>query len=166
MFPVLLHWGFTSTGQVTFRRLMEKLSSGLLGTEDPKPAEEVVGRPPFESVETGHIGLAHRTRRGDGVRSWYRGPFVPHPTADPPEGRLPLAHSADQVRVVVPDGREDISLAAAFEIGRLLALSRPSMVSSLMRWRQVGYQAAQREAVLAGQGSIIAESASTTLHRA
>ncbi len=157
VFPVLLHWGFTSTGKVTFRRLMEKLRSGLLGTTEDISADEAVGRPPLESVETGHVGLAHRTRRGDGVRSWYRGPFVPHPTADAPEGRLPLAHTADQVRVVVPDGREDISLAAAFEIGRLLALSRPSMVSSLLRWRQLGYQAAQREAALAGQGSILAE---------
>lgn len=136
---------------------MERLRSGLLGTTEDVDAEEAVGRPPLESVETGHVGLAHRTRRGDGVRSWYRGPLVPHPTADPPEGRLPLAHTADQVRVVVPDGREDISLAAAFEIGRLLALSRPSMVSSLLRWRQLGYQAAQREAALAGQGSILAE---------
>ncbi len=161
VFPVLLHWGFTSTGQVTFRRLMEHLDSGLLGGAPDDPAGGVSagapGRPPFESVETGHVGLAHRTRRGDGVRSWYRGPLVPHPTADPPGGRLPLAHTADQVRVVVPDGREDISLASAFEIGRLLALSRPSMVSSLLRWRQLGYQAAQREAVLAGQGGILAE---------
>ncbi len=161
VFPVLLHWGFTSTGQVTFRRLMEELDSGLLGTppgsSSGSSSEDTTGRPPFESVETGHIGLAHRTRRGDGVRSWYRGPLVPHPTADPPGGRLPLAHTADQVRVVVPDGREDISLASAFEIGRLLALSRPSMVSSLMRWRQLGYQAAQRAAVLAGQGGILAE---------
>ncbi len=157
VFPVLLHWGFTSTGQMTFRRLMEQLDSGLLGTPQGQRAEEVVGRPPFESVETGHVGLAHTTRRGDPVRSWYRGPLVPHPTADPPEGRLPLAHTADQVRVVVPDGREDISLAGAFEIGRLLALSRPSTIASLLRWRQLGYQAAQRAGALAAQGSILAE---------
>jgi len=154
VFPVLLHWSFTSTGQLTFRRLMEGLNSGLLGTQGTADA---TGRPPFESVETGHVGLAHRTRRGDPVRSWYRGPLVPHPTADGPEGRLPLAHAADQIRVVVPDGREDISLAAAFEIGRLLALSRPSMVSSLMRWRQLGFQAAQLKAVFAGEGSILEE---------
>jgi hypothetical protein len=145
-FPVLLHWSFTSFGQTTFRSLVEGLDSGLLGTvgEDSHPLE---GRLPLEVVETGHTGLVHRTRRGDQVRSWYRGPFAPHPTADPPGGRLPLAHAADQLRVVVPDGREDISLAAAFEIGRLLALARPSMIAALMRWRQDGYQAARRDAV-------------------
>jgi hypothetical protein len=145
-FPVLRHWSFTSFGHTTFRSLVEGLDSGLLGTvgEDSHPLE---GRLPLEVVETGHTGLAHRTRRGDLVRSWYRGPFVPHPTTDPPGGRLPLAHSADQLRIVVPDGREDISLAAAFEIGRLLALSRPSMIAALMRWRQDGYQVARRGAL-------------------
>jgi hypothetical protein len=139
-FPVLLHWSFTSTGDETFQSIMEHLDSGLLGTEGKSPARS--GRPPLEVVETGHTGLAHRLRGGDEVRSWYRGPFVPHPTEDPPEGRLALAHAADQVRTVVPDGREDISLASAFEIGRLLALSLPSVISALVRWRQRGYQAA------------------------
>ncbi|MEQ7008579.1 hypothetical protein ABN028_20610 [Actinopolymorpha sp. B17G11] len=152
-FPVLLHWSFTSFGTMTFRSLVEGLDSGLLGTvgdaEAPEGtgAPDVTGRPPIEVVETGHTGLAHRTRRGDPVRSWYRGPFVAHPTTDSPADRLPLAHAADQLRIVVPDGREDISLAAAFEIGRLLALARPSMIAALMRWRQNGYQTARRKAV-------------------
>jgi hypothetical protein len=148
-FPVLIHWSFTSFGDDTFESLMKGLDSGLLGTEgvpdptkiapDPEPSS---GRLPLEVVETGHVGLPHRLRRGDEVRSWYRGPLLPHP-ADDTAPRLPLAHAADQVRVVVPDGREDVSLAAAFEIGRLLGLSRPAMVASLMRWRQLGFQRAR-----------------------
>jgi hypothetical protein len=148
-FPVLLHWSFTSHGSVTFRSLMEGLDSGLLGTVGDKPVDDT-GRTPMEVVETGHVGLTHRTRRGDVIRSWYRGPFVAHPTQDPPGGRLPLAHSADQIRIVVPDGREDISLAAAFEIGRLLALSRPSMIAALLRWRATGYQFSRRNALWRG----------------
>lgn len=150
-FPVLLHWSFTSTGSTTFRTLMEGLDSGLLGTVPELPAgaepPRLEGRPPLEVVETGHVGLTHRTRRGDAARIWYRGPFVPHPTEDPPEGRLALAHAADQLRIVVPDGREDLSLAGAFEIGRLMALARPSIVAALLRWRQVHYQTARRQAI-------------------
>ncbi|HYV45224.1 MAG TPA: hypothetical protein VFA20_10205 [Myxococcaceae bacterium] len=144
-FPVLLHWSFTSAGQTTFRNLMEGADLGLLGTTSTEPPP--AGRPAPEVVETGHVGLGHKTRRGDDVRIWYRGPFVPHPTVDPPGGRLPLAHASDQLRIVVPDGREDLSLAAAFEVGRLLALSRPSLIASLLRWRQLHYQAARREAI-------------------
>ncbi len=145
-FPVLLHWSFTSAGSTTFRSLMEGLDSGLLGTTGATAPDDS-GRRPMEVVETGHVGLAHRTRRGDSVRSWYRGPFVAHPTADPPTGRLALAHASDQLRIVVPDGREDLSLAAAFEIGRLLALSRPAMVAALLRWRQGHYQTARRQVI-------------------
>jgi len=149
-FPVLLHWSFTTTGHDTFQSLVQALRSGLLGTapEDDLPP----GRPPFEVTETGHVGLDHRIRVGDEVRSWYRGPFVPHPTEDPAEGRLAIAHASDQLRIVVPDGREDLSLAGAFEIGRLLGLSRPSIVASLMRWRQAGFAAAWLSSSYAGRG--------------
>jgi hypothetical protein len=164
-FPVLLHWSFTSVGDVTFQLLMQNVDSALLGgladPERPKlpdaPPPSVGGRPPIEVVETGHVGLPHRTRRGDQVRTWFRGPFVAHPTQDPPEGRLALAHASDQLRIVVPDGREDLSLAAAFEIGRLLALSRPAIVASLLRWRQVGYQAARRRTIWGGFGPLLGE---------
>lgn len=145
-FPVLLHWSFTSCGEQTFESLMKGLDSGLLGTTGERVPE---GRLPLEVVETGHTGLVHRLRSGDEVRSWYRGPLVPHPTVDDAAARLPLAHAADQVRVVVPDRREDVSLAAAFEIGRLLGLSRPSMIAALLRWRQAGYQAAHRTGMVA-----------------
>ena len=147
-FPVLVHWTFTSIGEMTFELLMREADSGLHGTigEHPKQA---VGRKPLEVVETGHVGLDQRTRRGDLVRAWYRGPLLPHP-ADTTSPRLPLAHTGDQLRAVIPDGREDLSLAAAFEIGRLLALSQPSMVASLLRWRQLGFQAARSRALWDG----------------
>lgn len=157
-FPVLLHWSFTSVGQTTFRQLIEDLDAGLLGTvttDDGTVSEPPVGRPPLESVETGHVGLGHRTRRGDEVRVWYRGPLVPHPTRDPSEGRLPLAHASDQLRIVVPDGREDLSLASAFEIGRLLALARPAMIAALLRFRQLRYQAARRDVIWQAQKPLL-----------
>jgi hypothetical protein len=147
-FPVLLTWSFTSIGDTTFEKLMKEVDSGLLGTRGTKPTTPV-GRGPLEVTETGHVGLDQRTRRGDLVRAWYRGPCLPHP-ADLTQDRLPLAHTGDQLRVVVPDGREDLSLAAAFEIGRLLALSQPSMVSALLQWRQTGYQVARGHAIWDG----------------
>jgi hypothetical protein len=150
-FPVLLHWSFTTTGDTTFERLMQRLDSGLLGTVPAgAPSGSDARQPPLEVVETGHVGLTHRTREGDQVRAWYRGPLVPHPTTEPSSGRLPLAHASDQLRIVVPDGREDLSLAAAFEIGRLLALAHPSTVAALLRWRQSHYQLARRGSILDG----------------
>ena len=131
-FPVLAHWSFTTNEGATFETLMHDLDVGLLGTaRQPADVPEPDTAP--EVVQTGHISLGHRSRRGDALRAWYRGPFVPFPTIR--EQASLLAHSADQIRRVVPDGREDLSLAAAFEIGRLLGLSQLSVVSALLRFR-------------------------------
>jgi hypothetical protein len=156
-FPVLVSWDFTCTADGGFERLMNKLDVGLLGTLDSKQPPPVP-----EVAPTGHVALSHRTRRGEPARSWYRGPLTPQPTQRvmPVAGELPLAHTGDQLRRVVPDGREDISLAALFEIGRLLALNKPTLVAALMRWRRELFGAARaRElaeqlsaAVLAGFG--------------
>ncbi|MBC7841321.1 MAG: hypothetical protein H7099_03380 [Gemmatimonadaceae bacterium] len=146
-FPVLLSWKFTSNGTATFKSLMRGLDSGLLGTKPKRDPVSDAGRLPLELVDTGHVGIAQKTRRGDSVRAWYRGPFVPHPTDDSASARIPLAHAADQLRVVIPDGREDLSLASAFEIGRLLALANPNMVAALLRWRQLHYVTVRRTTI-------------------
>jgi hypothetical protein len=170
-FPILAHWSFTCDGAGSFESLMHDLDVGLLGTlpgpNAPKrrpdcapppqgvaPPDAPLPRPQPEVTETGHVGLAHITRVGDAVRAWYRGPFTPSPmTRDvvAAAGNPPLAHVSDQLRAVTPDGREDVSLAVAFEIGRLLALSRPAFVNALMQWRreQFGAERARRLAAIA-----------------
>ena len=161
-FPVLANWSFTVGDEGGFDLLMARLDVGLLGTE-PAPEKVPPGAPPAppeprpaaEFTETGHVGLPHLTRGGERVRAWYRGPLGAVPTqrdepdpASTPPGRLPLAHVSDQLRRVVPDGREDLSLAAAFEIGRLLALSQPSLVRALLAWRGEQFGAARARSLL------------------
>jgi hypothetical protein len=119
---------------------MNDLDVGLLGTlaeDQPPPLPEVAA--------TGHVALSHRSRRGDAATSWYRGPLGPAPTerTGPVAGVLPLRHVADQLRKVTPDGREDISLAALFEIGRLLTFNKPMIVGALMEWRRELFGAAR-----------------------
>jgi hypothetical protein len=140
-FPVLVSWDFTCTADGGFERLMNDLEVGLVGTvdEDPPPAG-------LEVAATGHVALEHRTRQGEGNTVWYRGPLTPQPTqrtVAQPGQPLPLAHVSDQLRRFVPDGREDISLAALFEIGRLLTLSKPMLIASLMGWRAELFGAAR-----------------------
>lgn len=151
-FPVLAHWSFTTAGGDTFETLMSGLDVGLLGTvAEPEPEAPPTGPRP-EVVQTGHIGLGHRSRRGDALRAWYRGPLVPFPTERdrPVGGALPVAHAADQLKRVVPDGREDVGLAAAFEIGRLLGLSQLSVVGALTRFRAAQFGAGRTRTLISG----------------
>ena len=167
-FPVLASWSFTCTERGDFQFLAQNVSSRLIGhvpsgpeTPDGAPLPPGTVRagapsePPSERplplfTATGHVATAHETRRGDRETAWFRGPLVPEPVARAgarPDGRYPLAHHADQLRRVTPDGQEDLTYAAAFEIGRLLALSRPSVVAALNRWRQQRFAAATAGAV-------------------
>lgn len=151
-FPVLAHWSFTTSEGATFETLMQDLDVGLLGTVPERAPDAPAARAQPEVVQTGHIGLDHRTRRGDQARAWYRGPCVPFPTPRDSTAKdepLALAHSADQLRRVIPDGREDLSVAAAFEIGRLLALSQLSVVSALLRFRAEQFGAGRVREILA-----------------
>lgn len=167
-FPVLASWSFTCTDSGDFQFLAQNVNSRLLGhvpagpeTPDgePLPPGTVPPGPPAEPpsarplplfTATGHVATAHETRRGDRTTAWFRGPLLPEPVERAGErerGRYPLAHHADQLRRVTPDGVEDLTYAAAFEIGRLLALSRPSVVAALNRWRRQRFAAATAGAV-------------------
>ena len=129
-FPVLASWDFTCEEGGDFQYLMEHLDVGLMGTApaDMDPEEASVRTP---VAETGHSFLEHVTRRGRSETSWYRSPLVPREI----ERRAPQPfHVADQARRISEDGLEDLSEAAAFEVGRLLALSDQRFLALLHRW--------------------------------
>lgn len=175
-FPVLTHWSFTVNGAGGFDSLMLGLDVGLLGTapKDPvvppgAPPPPPPPRPAPEFTETGHVGLPHLTRRGERVRAWYRGPLATHPTTrdvKDANGHYPFANVSDQLRRVVPDGREDLSLAGAFEIGRLLALSQPAVVRALLAWRaeQFGAERAKQIVAAANQPAVVGLPPGTRAH--
>ena len=155
---MLAHWSFTSVNDGDFRSLAQALDVGLIGTQfgtvldasgehpnEPEPTDPP--RPPVPEVAaTGHVALGQTTRRGDPATAWFRGPLTPHPTEHDPR-TTPPAHHSDELRAFTPDGREDVGYAAAFEIGRLLALSQPSLVTALTRWRGEQFGAARAAAV-------------------
>jgi hypothetical protein len=165
-FTVLKHWSFTCDQGGDFESLVRELDDGMLGTLPAAPlAPTTPGTPPDPPAtrpdpvvtDTGHVEVAAVNRRGDPAKAWYRGPFSPRQIlrAEPDDsGALPLLHAADQGRRVGPDGFEDLSLAAAFEIGRLLAVAQPSVVAALLGWRQDGYGQARVRTMLSRPGSM------------
>ncbi|WP_377189717.1 hypothetical protein [Ruegeria meonggei] len=161
-FPVLTSWRFTCSGAGSFEQLMRNLDVGLLGrrtgsgfarpladcTPDRGGADSGAApstRLPLDVAESGHLTLPYRTRVGDGETAWYRGPFSPVRVRRdiPGVGDDALAHVSDHLRLMTPSGEEDVSLAVAFETGRLLALSQPSFIAALKRWRAERFGAAR-----------------------
>lgn len=131
---VLLHsWQFTVAGPGTFRTLLQNVDIGMIGmTKDNKP----------ETTDTGHFRLPLLDRAGDMEMAWYRGPLVPWQLTRDPLGPY---HSADQCRRASPEtGAEDVSYAAAFEVGRQLAASDARLAQELMRWRRESYRQTAR----------------------
>lgn len=172
-FTVLTSWSFTSQPEGDFAWLMQHLDVGLLGTP-PKPpptgpaAPPPDPRPPLRVLDTGHITLSATSRRGETGAVWYRGPFTPRailrPSPSDPNGVL--AHAADQLRQVGPDGLENDSLAIAFEIGRMLAASQPGVVAALLDWRRTGYAPARLGAILTNGTTVLHQLLNTELGRA
>jgi hypothetical protein len=165
-FTVLKHWSFTCSDGGDFESLVRELDDGMLGTLPPPaspattpgtPPGAPATRPDPVVTDTGHAETAAISRRGDPGQAWYRGPFSPRQilrTEPDDSGSLPLLHAADQARRVGSDGLEDLSLAAAFEIGRLLAVSQPAVVAGLLGWRQDGYSQARVRTILSRPGGL------------
>ena len=131
---LLFSWSFECEGDGTFRELMQHLNVGMIGqvAEDSK----------LTVTDTGHIQIGVTDRDGAPERAWYRGPLVNAPLSRDTNGPY---HCADQARRVAADtGAEDVSYAAAFEVGRLLAAADARLAQELMRWRRGAYRQASR----------------------
>jgi hypothetical protein len=129
---VLLYtWQFECTGTGTFFELAKNLNVAMVGATVDQ------GHPPV--TDTGHIAIQVGDRSGSTETAWYRGPLSPLQLTRDPLGPY---HSADQARIATPEtGGEDVSYAAAFEAGRLLAAADARLAQDLMRWRRTAYSA-------------------------
>lgn len=135
-FPVLATWEFEcSEVPGDFGGIMARLQVGLFSDPGaPEPDHRMV---PPTTTATGHVAVAHTDRQGHAGTAWYRGPCTPVKVTREPAG-APY-HVADQARRVGVEGREDLSLASAFEVGRLLAMSDAQFLASLRRWARRGF---------------------------
>ena len=134
----LISWQFTCEGPGTFRQLMQNLDVAMFGTVAD------VGHPPLS--DTGHLQVELQDRLGASETVWYRGPLVQYNLT---RDNLGPYHSADQARRVTPEtGAEDVSYAAAFEAGRLLAAADARFAQSIMRWRRESYKQSARASTI------------------
>jgi hypothetical protein len=149
----LTSWQFTCEGPGTFRELMQGLDDAMFGTVRQP------GQPPL--TDTGHMLVKLQDRAGTSEDVLYRGPLVQYQLTRDPLGPY---HAADQARRVAPEtGTEDVSYAAAFEVGRLLAAADRRLAQALMRWRRDSYKQSARASTITAINARIPLNLPTTL---
>ncbi|MGH9939740.1 MAG: hypothetical protein ACREAM_26160, partial [Blastocatellia bacterium] len=82
----------------------------------------------------GYVPLTHRFRQGAKTVSWYHGPLIPGENTV--EASLPARSADELVRYDTANGLFDVSYAAAWELGRLLALQSKPFSVGLYNWKR------------------------------
>ena len=102
-----------------------------------------------EALAMGYTALDHNTRWGDQAVSWYRGPFLPFSSKvidhvpRPPicaegyeTGVKPISCADEALRYDPELGMQDVSYAAAWQLGRLIALRDETFARDLYHWKR------------------------------
>ncbi|MBK7954123.1 MAG: hypothetical protein IPK02_09280 [Candidatus Accumulibacter sp.] len=132
---VLSSWSFHCCEAFAFKASMNQLKVQLLRV--PWPADGAAGskltsaeKQVHDAWGRGYTALNHSTRLGEKTVSWYRGPLVPLYLSKETKYRfLPAADAA--LRYSPLDGMIDVTYAAAFQLGRLLALQDRHFATAL-----------------------------------
>ncbi len=139
----LASWSFTSADPAeTFAGYLENVCVGPM----LRPAPAATSGDQLATVSAafalGYTALPHTTRLADSTVSWYRGPLLPA-AADP--GIVPAPTAAGDNLLTVADealrfdpatGMFDVSYAAAWQLGRLLALGSRNFSTAMTAWRR------------------------------
>jgi hypothetical protein len=145
----LKSWRFTCADEkYSFTGLLENLdpfknpdpskrSSISLRLPDPEPAgaDPSILAVAKDYLAMGCVPLPHAMRQGNKTVSWYRGPLVPGNNTTK-EFPLPIRSADELVYYDDEYGMFDVSYAAAWELGRLLALQSKSLAINLYRWKR------------------------------
>lgn len=140
--PVLASWTFFSTGEsATFVHQLESLNGCTPGSGIPASNTNI--RLPYSGSNTvvagamqmGYLPLNETMRTSEKNVAWYRGPLLPYSNLGAAPLNLPIP-SPDAATVFDPTtGMLDVSYAAAWTIGRMVALQDTSFSTGLYNWK-------------------------------
>lgn len=130
---VLQSWAFTVAPGKNFLELCQGLHVSPFKMNYQPNLDEAVK----QAYDYGYTLLPHTTRDGSDSYSWYRGPF--NPNFLPASPTTTLFKTADAaLRFDHQTGLVDISYAAAWQLGRLLALKDKVFSTALYQWKVQG----------------------------
>ena len=128
------YWSFSSMADEgkTFEELVEDISTGALSlpvSQENNKSENYLQR--------GYVPFRHTLRQGDKNYSWYRSPLSPQKITSVFKNDDDLPEFADALVVYHQDiGMFDTTYAAAYELGRVLAVEDNLFSEALYLWKQ------------------------------
>lgn len=135
----LTDWSFVGTEEsYSFGDLAQQLTVDRLHLPVSKAAENPAEQMIEAMFQQGYTAQPHLFRHGEKTVSWYRGPLVPLQLAERVVDSIPCADHA--LRYDPTMGLFDISYAAAWQMGRLLALQNQHFAAEMVRFRKENHQ--------------------------
>lgn len=137
---VLANWNFDNSGEASFLSLVEGIETKSM--KIIKSSDATNELTPF--FESGYTALEHLTRVGAKTVSWYHGPFVPQ-LASASSKKITFSSSDSALRYDKSTGLFDVSFAAAWQLGRILALQNKEYAKAMLNWRMAQQQSITRK---------------------
>ena len=91
-------------------------------------------------ITAGYVTIPYYLKTGNKIDALYRGPMIPQ-TASPATDFVPLFHADKAFRYIKEVDKLDVSYAAAWELGKLLAIQNKNFSIALYQWKRACYQA-------------------------
>jgi hypothetical protein len=131
----LKSWSFTCTDpSQNFQRLLENVNRDPQTPRLPECSDTIAN----SYLALGSAALPHYLRQGGETVSWYHGPLAPAKVNAELAGSVRAADAL--VRYNTSTGMFDVSYAAAWELGRMLALQSKAFSTSLYSWKRASVQ--------------------------
>lgn len=126
---VLASWNFIDSGKASFSQLVDGLELKSIKIQRGVEAPELA-----TYFDSGYVPLEHLTRTGANTISWYHGPLVPKLFPTTSKG-ISFSSADAALRYDKTTGFFDISFAAAWQLGRILALQNQEFSKAILNWR-------------------------------
>lgn len=127
---------YSSESSHRFKQLLTNLTSNELGNTFRLPQKEG-NEDAKKYLSQGYVPLHHHLRNSENTISWYRSPLLPGPNSITLPSAIFPAHTADSLlRYLTEIDMFDVSYAAAYQLGQLLALQDKTFSINLYNWKR------------------------------
>jgi hypothetical protein len=94
----------------------------------------------LNGIRAGYVDLPYQLKTGKTISAYYRGSIVPK-AESPSDDWVGIFHADKALRYIKDVNKLDVSYAAAWELGKLLAIQNKNFSVALYKWKRACYQA-------------------------